>query len=183
MHVHLLDFYILDRTPLGTNPPVGASNYITDRLLGRLKPLSAYLTGAKARPAQPNEMGPKDVVRSAPQAVTRIVMQWPTQPQFRGPYVYHCHILDHEDNDMMRPLEVLDPLLPGEMSIAMDELTGMPEIQFGTSVGLPYVLNEGQTLESLAPRPGDGFKGTGMTQYVKDIPTVSPRTFYKVTEP
>lgn len=26
---------------------------------------------------------------------------------FTGKYVYHCHILEHEDNDMMRPFEVV----------------------------------------------------------------------------
>jgi hypothetical protein len=181
MHVHLLDFFILDRTPLGTNPPEGASNYITDRLLGRLKPLSNYLTGAKARPAQPNEIGPKDVVRCGPQAVTRIVMRWPTQPQFRGPYVYHCHILDHEDNDMMRPLEVLDPLLPGQMTIAMDGLTGLPEIQFGTAVGTSYILNQSEDIGTLVPQPGSKFLGTGMTQYLPEPGTTSPRQFYRVT--
>lgn len=183
MHVHLLDFLILDRTPLGTNPPAGASNYITDRLLGRLKPLSSYLSGAKARPAQPNEIGPKDVVRCGPQAVTRIVMQWPTQPQFRGPYVYHCHILDHEDNDMMRPIEVLDPLLPGQISIAIDGLTGLPEIQFGTASGITYILNRGEDLGALTPQPGTGFLGTGMTQYLPEGPSAIPWRFYRVTTP
>ena len=29
------------------------------------------------------------------------------QPVTAGPYVWHCHIVDHEDNEMMRPVLVL----------------------------------------------------------------------------
>ncbi|MGY6706783.1 MAG: multicopper oxidase domain-containing protein [Rhizobiaceae bacterium] len=38
--------------------------------------------------------------------VTRIAMRG---YGFPGPYVVHCHLLDHEDNDMMRPIRVIDP--------------------------------------------------------------------------
>src|SRR5688572_3393368 len=38
--------------------------------------------------------------------VTRVAMRW---AGFTGDYVFHCHILNHEDNDMMRPMHVLPP--------------------------------------------------------------------------
>ncbi|UJZ86961.1 multicopper oxidase domain-containing protein [Heyndrickxia coagulans] len=31
---------------------------------------------------------------------------------YAGDYVWHCHILEHEDYDMMRPFQVIDPDLP-----------------------------------------------------------------------
>jgi spore coat protein A len=49
------------------------------------------------------EKGPKDVVRTEPGQVTSIVMHF---KEHCGDYVWHCHILEHEDNDMMRPLRV-----------------------------------------------------------------------------
>lgn len=45
----------------------------------------------------------KDVVRADPGQVTSIIMHF---KEHTGDYVWHCHILEHEDNDMMRPLIV-----------------------------------------------------------------------------
>ncbi len=43
-----------------------------------------------------------------PQMVTRIIARF---EGYAGRYVWHCHILEHEDNEMMRPYEVL-PVAP-----------------------------------------------------------------------
>ena len=102
---------------LGGNPDVG--------LVGKNgKPV--YLQG-KAAPPDPNEAGWKDTVIAYPGQVTRIAVRWAptdlpanTQPVnayypfdpsggytqgtgFTYGYVWHCHIIDHEDNEMMRP--------------------------------------------------------------------------------
>lgn len=61
-------------------------------------------TGPAAPPAQ-NEKGLKDTVKVPPGSVTRIIA---TFAPYSGRYVWHCHILEHEDYDMMRPLEVTD---------------------------------------------------------------------------
>ena len=50
-----------------------------------------------------NERGPKDTVRANPGQVKRIKARF-DRP---GDYVWHCHILEHEDNDMMRPYKVV----------------------------------------------------------------------------
>ena len=75
----------------------------------------------------PYEMGWKDTVITYPGEVTRIVVRWAPQdaagtPSIRGindypfdptaliggvGYVWHCHILDHEDNEMMRTYVVI----------------------------------------------------------------------------
>jgi spore coat protein A len=55
-------------------------------------------------PPAPNEAGWKDTVQASPGAVTRIIAKFEGYP---GKYVWHCHILEHEDNEMMRPFEVV----------------------------------------------------------------------------
>jgi len=80
----------------------------------------SYFDGAPTPPA-PNELGWKDTLRMLPKTVTRIAVRFAPQgaalsaampgtnlfsfdPSAPGPgYTWHCHILDHEDNEMMRP--------------------------------------------------------------------------------
>jgi spore coat protein A len=59
---------------------------------------------APAIPPQPNELGWKDTVPCPPGMITRIIVRFDGYP---GKYLYHCHILEHEANDMMRPFEVI----------------------------------------------------------------------------
>ncbi|ASW54520.1 multicopper oxidase family protein [Plantactinospora sp. KBS50] len=54
-------------------------------------------------PARPQERGPLDTVLVHPGEVTRILARF----TIAGRFVWHCHNLEHEDNDMMRPTEVL----------------------------------------------------------------------------
>ncbi|MFO1113209.1 MAG: multicopper oxidase domain-containing protein [Rhodospirillales bacterium] len=70
------------------------------RILGR-QPMNA---GA-GRGAEAWERGPKDTVIAYPGEITRIAAPFDLEGQF----VWHCHILEHEDNEMMRPL-VVGPL-------------------------------------------------------------------------
>ena len=74
-----------------------------------------YLKG-KAKGANPWEMGWKDTVQMHPGEVTIIrvkfapidgSLEYPFDPTVGPGYVWHCHILDHEDNEMMRPLIVV----------------------------------------------------------------------------
>jgi len=57
------------------------------------------LTG-KAVQAPPEELGWKDTVLCPPGMLTRIIAPFIGEP---GRYVWHCHMLEHEDNEMMRP--------------------------------------------------------------------------------
>jgi bilirubin oxidase len=54
------------------------------------------------RPPEAWESGPKDTVISYPGEITRIKLRF----DIEGRYVWHCHILEHEDNEMMRPIQV-----------------------------------------------------------------------------
>ena len=69
------------------------------------------------RPPDPNERGWKETVRMNPGECTTVVMKFdlpatpftvPPSPRTGGhEYVWHCHILEHEEHDMMRPLIVV----------------------------------------------------------------------------
>jgi spore coat protein A, manganese oxidase len=91
IHLHLVRFQILDRRPFDTFE-------FQDK--GALRFLGP------ARPPDATEAGWKDTVRADPGVVTRIIIPF---TGFAGRYVWHCHILEHEDNEMMRPYEVLAP--------------------------------------------------------------------------
>ena len=89
MHLHLVRFQILDRRVFD---PFAYLMY------KQLKFVSA------AAPPAANELGWKDVVQCPPGMITRIIIPF---EGYTGSYLYHCHILEHEANDMMRPFEVI----------------------------------------------------------------------------
>ncbi len=59
----------------------------------------------------PNERGPKDVVRVDPGETVRVVTKF---GDFTGTYPWHCHVLEHEEQGMMRPFEVVASDSQGE---------------------------------------------------------------------
>jgi hypothetical protein len=87
IHVHLVHFKVVDRQPLDIDPVTGAS-------LGFAGP---------AVPPEPWESGFKDTVIAYPGQVTRVQATF----DLPGTYVWHCHIVEHEDNEMMRPFKVV----------------------------------------------------------------------------
>lgn len=89
IHLHLVRFQILDRR---------AFEPFTYQTTGQFKYLSAV------QPPDAAEAGWKDTVRAAPKSVTRIIVKF---EGFTGRYVWHCHIAEHEDNEMMRPYDIL----------------------------------------------------------------------------
>jgi spore coat protein A len=91
IHLHMVRFQILDRRPFEPE-----YYYKGGRVV--------YI-GAAVPPA-PNEAGWKDTVQAYPGMITRIIARFEGYP---GRYVWHCHILEHEDNEMMRPYDVVAP--------------------------------------------------------------------------
>jgi spore coat protein A len=80
IHIHQVMFQVMDRTPIG-----------------------AVIGSKKTRPPEAWETGFKDTVIAYPGQVTRIKAKF----DLLGQYIWHCHILSHEDNEMMRPLQVV----------------------------------------------------------------------------
>jgi len=61
-----------------------------------------FAPGRALQPPERWETGFKDTVIAYPGAITRVKAKF----DLPGLYVWHCHILEHEDNEMMRPLQV-----------------------------------------------------------------------------
>lgn len=128
IHLHLIEFQVLSRQAFDRTAYLQQWSLLNGhRPVTRQIPLdpTPYLIG-DPEPALPYETGWKDTVRVLPEEVTRIRVRWapqeiptggisPGQNQFpfdptvfptddfTGPgYVWHCHLLGHEDHDMMR---------------------------------------------------------------------------------
>ncbi len=89
MHMHLVRFQILDRRAFDPDEYLRTKNI--------------RFTAPAVTP-EPHELGWKDTVQCPDGTITRIIVRFEGYP---GKYLYHCHILEHEANDMMRPFEVI----------------------------------------------------------------------------
>jgi FtsP/CotA-like multicopper oxidase with cupredoxin domain len=134
IHLHLIEFQILNRQAFDRDRYL-QDWYIMNghRPVSRpiVLPTADYLEGP-VLPPDPNETGWKDTARADPEHVTRLLARWAPQevpsgavqpgqnlfpidvnfPADRDPvtgpgYVWHCHMLGHEDRDMMRPLPMV----------------------------------------------------------------------------
>jgi FtsP/CotA-like multicopper oxidase with cupredoxin domain len=94
MHVHEVVFEVVSRQPI-----------LVDELDGTVE----VQPGSLPAPPEPWETGFKDTVIAYPGQVTRLRAQFTTPGQF----VWHCHIVEHEDNEMMRPYRI-GPVQPGQ---------------------------------------------------------------------
>jgi FtsP/CotA-like multicopper oxidase with cupredoxin domain len=88
IHMHLVAYEILERQ--------------------MIDPITLALLPGSQTPPLANELGRKDTVLSYPGEVVRVKSTF----DLPGLYVWHCHIVEHEDNEMMRPLYVGDGTLP-----------------------------------------------------------------------
>ena len=93
MHLHLVQFQALKRD-LYDISAFDANKFTTRSPLHFKKSLELA----------PNERGPKDTIRVNPGERVSIAM---TFKGYTGRYMYHCHMLGHEDMDMMRPFIVI----------------------------------------------------------------------------
>jgi spore coat protein A len=101
VHVHLVHFEVMDRrrfTADAIEQPLLQHN----GEFGVGFRLENIKTKGKKRGPDPSEQTRRDMVMALPGEVTRIKMTF-DKP---GRYVWHCHILSHEDHEMMRPFHV-----------------------------------------------------------------------------
>lgn len=133
VHIHLIEFQVVSRQKLDRISylqqwsVLNGHRPVTRQIV--LDP-APYLIGGPL-PAQPYEIGWKDTVRILPETVTRIMVRWapqeipvggvrsgenkfpfdptgyPTDTFDQQGYVWHCHLLGHEDHEMMRPMPVI----------------------------------------------------------------------------
>jgi FtsP/CotA-like multicopper oxidase with cupredoxin domain len=108
----------------GFGPPLPYGLPNPDGALGGNPAISPFLMG-NPTPPPAEEAGWKDTAKAMPGEVLRLVVRWaptvssvqtahpgrnlyPFDPTEGPGYVWHCHILDHEDNEMMRPYKVVN---------------------------------------------------------------------------
>lgn len=106
VHVHEVAFQVLNREDIMIgdghhDAPTGGH--------GGMEGLVKLMPDAEIEGPHPGEAGRKDTVICYPGEVTRIKAQFKVPGQF----VWHRHILEHEDNEMMRPYRV-GPRQPGQ---------------------------------------------------------------------
>jgi FtsP/CotA-like multicopper oxidase with cupredoxin domain len=94
MHIHEVTFQVVNRQAIFVDEENGTVQ-----------------VDASSPPTPPEawENGWKDTVVAYPSQVTRLRLKF-TNP---GQFVWHCHIVEHEDNEMMRPYRI-GPLQPGQ---------------------------------------------------------------------
>jgi spore coat protein A len=97
IHFHLVNVQILERQPFDAKHYTGTPKF-----------------HGPPRPPDPSESGWKETVRMNPGEMTKVIMNFqvpagaPVSLRTGGyNYVWHCHILEHEEHDMMRPLIVM----------------------------------------------------------------------------
>jgi FtsP/CotA-like multicopper oxidase with cupredoxin domain len=97
IHLHLDPFQILSRRPIRYQIP---DHGIEDLALTAAVMLERDPDDELGHTIDDNERGLKDTVRVNPHEIAEIAVRFTT---YAGRYMYHCHILEHEDRDMMRP--------------------------------------------------------------------------------
>ena len=100
MHIHEITFEVLNREKLVLDEETG-------------EPVLPVQLSGDVRPAEAWESGGKDTVIAYPGEVTRLRGTFSTP----GTFVWHCHSVEHEDNEMMRPFRIgpVDPNAPAPM--------------------------------------------------------------------
>jgi FtsP/CotA-like multicopper oxidase with cupredoxin domain len=101
MHIHEIAFEVINRESLVTDDEETA---VPVQLTGDIRSPEAW------------ESGFKDTVIAYPGEVTRLRAKFDNA----GQYVWHCHIVEHEDNEMMRPYRI-GPVQPGQPSTRQRE--------------------------------------------------------------
>lgn len=94
IHIHEVAFEVINRQNIFVNEDTQEVQVVP---------------GSVPQPPEPWEEGVKDTVTAYPGQVTRVKAQFNTP----GQYVWHCHIVEHEDNEMMRPYRI-GPVQPGQ---------------------------------------------------------------------
>ncbi|KAG0591033.1 hypothetical protein KC19_1G144100 [Ceratodon purpureus] len=131
MHIHLVHFRMLSQQEFNLTLWREGACQLND---------SSCFLGAPS-PALAHQVGPKDTILAMPNYVTRVVMQWTAHnggafgfDVSSGPgYLWHCHILDHEDNDMMRPIRVVADVVRPSAMVSMGarrQLSGALRLSF-----------------------------------------------------
>jgi spore coat protein A len=164
MHFHLVNVQILNRQKFDSYDG-GIANFGVNPIV----------------PPDPNELGWKETVRMNPDTITRVIMKFtlpkvpfavPNSPRTGGhEYVWHCHILEHEEHDMMRPLVVLGGKLAVNPPVwaILSALGGQITYQVQNAV-LPLTITPSVTPSATTFTLKDNGDGTFTVKVPKNAP-------------
>jgi len=99
MHIHLVRFQVLNRQPFDVKQYLQSGKLV--------------YTGIPMAPESNERPAWKDTVKTYSGYITRVIARFDlpsgtsTTPGQEFRYVWHCHVLEHEDNEMMRPYKVV----------------------------------------------------------------------------
>jgi spore coat protein A len=135
MHMHLVRFQVLDQQPF----------VLVD---GNVQ------TTGPAVPPDSSEAGWKDTTPVRPFEIVRVIARF---DDYTGRYPYHCHILEHEEHEMMRQFEVVEPtaVIPDETGESVRLGQGYPNPTTGVAhIGftLPVAGQARVVIEDVAGR-------------------------------
>ena len=176
IHLHQVQFQIVGRQQFTAQIDPSTNGII----------LNSISLKGKMKPPDPNEAGWKDTARMNPGEVTTIRVKF----DLPGNYVWHCHILEHEEHDMMRPIMVLDapkqPTAPAGTTKAFSTTTtstasarlsaalAVPTTPARFSAGAvdgavlpPTVLELGEVPPLLVPDTADGVTPAPITRSLR----------------
>jgi spore coat protein A, manganese oxidase len=154
----------------GEGPPFKYETKNSDGAIGGNLAVSPYLQGP-IKGSEPNEVGWKDVIKSYPGEVLTLMIRFAPvdlplstpkslalfdfDPSIGPGYMWHCHILEHEDNDMMRPMNIqANPSRPNSKSISQN--SNKDFLLKGLSLDSPAPTLMSTTSEIRFTTPNDG---------------------------
>jgi spore coat protein A len=125
MHMHLVQFQVVDRQPF-------------TRVGGQITP-----TGPPVPPSA-DQAGWKDTAPVAPNEILRVIARF---EDYAGLYPYHCHILEHEDHEMMRQFQSVQPPIVSVRDSSVTEGGGTASFAVTLSAAVPVPVRVLTTTE------------------------------------
>ncbi|MBI5101527.1 MAG: multicopper oxidase domain-containing protein [Nitrospirae bacterium] len=157
MHLHLVTFEVIGRLPIDVEQFTAVEQAYLNSTRALPPPDPAEFATGPMVPSNSWEAGRKDTVITLPGFVTIVKAKF----DMPGLYVWHCHIIEHEDNEMMRPFlvmenqcAVLDPATLN-MHVPCFDMGGVYSLDFSYAGNNPLRF----TLADINLSPGDGMSG------------------------
>lgn len=145
IHLHLVKFQILGRYPIDymivNEQPQVQHDGATGGVGGYIEENSIVL-GTKVPPAD-NEAGWKDTFIVPPGYMGEVIAKFDRE----GRYVWHCHILSHEDHEMMRPYEVIGPGAAARIADGGIELDQNSPNPFASGTQIRFELKQAENVQ------------------------------------